>query len=581
MIDVVAFAEWICVEEFLGQFSSLDQIEGVYAIAFNEPKEVEFLYTTTVGHNLVSNIKLQEHYDCTDKRIILIASTNNMYKSVRDFFNDNHGCSATDFTPKSAKVIWQIVDRPDFYISFCETEESVKQKELLVNNYKQEFGGVPIGNKSFNDNDAIPSWSGFNYQGKGIILRAIQQINKLWKEDMDEDNLILQLKRYSIEIELREDFVLYEQTIPIEYVQVKATLAAETYSNYKKAIKQLNDHRNEGGNPEKAKCLLMSAAPIRNWKQDCGVSLYLYEDNCLGLLGITEAIKAELVKLLIKMQQPNDDYKVKIVYEYLCGLLDNRVHEIHNSGKGYQLCLYRDIWLEVKKSYTELKKNALFEAYEAIYQDSCEVLDEMITKRCESCKRTHRYYNCDTCPLEAMKDNFLLTDLIDYAQVLKPDIIVDGRTERQISLLSQVFAEDQLNSLLYQFQFADINNYRREANYHMIDMGEDNHIIPTLMNFRNDIEEVAISTTLSKIRQNISIRKVIDGKALTVESPHFKSKNILEENITNYKEMEKRILEEDGVNSFGKAVAVQEVNFTLVDKMSLISDLKEKSDKRE
>ena len=572
------FIGWFSIEEFLRRYSSLDQIEGVYRISFDEPKDVDFYYTTDNEEDLVSKIKLQEHFKSTDKQMLLIANTKNLYRSIKEFYNENAGVSVTGFTPKSAKVIWQMVNPPELYISFWITGNSVGHKKAVIENYNKQFGCVPLGNKTFNNNDAIPSWSGFNYQGKGIILRAIELINELWETDMNEANVEALLKEYSIEIELKEDFVLYHKANPFEYIQVKATLEAETYSKYEKAVKQLKDHRSEGRQPEQSTCILMSAVAIRNWNEECGVYLYNYNDSFLGLLEIPRAIKEELAKLLTKMQQPIDDYKINIVYENLCGLLDQRVHEIHNSGRGYKLGLYKNFWCEVKISYTEHKKNALYEVYELMYTDSCTILEETITKRCDMCKRVHTEYNCDTCPLASMKENFLLTDLIDYVRILKPNTVLDG-TVNQIRALSQVFSEEQLESLFFQFQFANLSNYRRMPTYHMIDMGEDNQIIPTLLSFRDELEHDAISTTLSKIRQNIYIKKDIDGKALTVDKPHFPSKNILEENITNYKQIEARILAEDGLNVCREEATVQDVNVTLVDKMSLIMDLRRKSDK--
>ena len=60
-------------------------------------------------------------------------------------------------------------------------------------------------------NDAIPSWSGFNYQGKITILCALQEINKNWS-----------VEEYSIELEKHEDFTILRKNKTLALYQVKA-----------------------------------------------------------------------------------------------------------------------------------------------------------------------------------------------------------------------------------------------------------------------------------------------------------------------------------------------------------------------
>lgn len=48
-------------------------------------------------------------------------------------------------------------------------------------------------------NDAIPTWSGFNYQGKVMLLYILKLINQINKE---EDGRV-----YSVNLEEIEDFV--------------------------------------------------------------------------------------------------------------------------------------------------------------------------------------------------------------------------------------------------------------------------------------------------------------------------------------------------------------------------------------
>ena len=54
-------------------------------------------------------------------------------------------------------------------------------------------------------NDAIPSWSGFNYQGKVMLLYVLQLINNLPANEISS---------YQVELEAREDFVIIKNGIP-------------------------------------------------------------------------------------------------------------------------------------------------------------------------------------------------------------------------------------------------------------------------------------------------------------------------------------------------------------------------------
>lgn len=570
--------KWNSIEECLKFLDPNKEIEGVYLLGFPNSSDLEFIKNEVDTNNLVSVVKLNEHYNKTDKKTLLIESSKNLYQSISFFSEDD---LPTNLKPKSAKVLWQISKRPELKVKFLEEQNSFDEKKKLLGKYSETYGVVPLGNKSFNDNDAIPTWSGFNYQGKGVILRAIQLINELWEDKKIENKIEELLQDYSIEIELKEDFVLYHKKIPIEYIQVKATLSEKTFSGYTKAVKQLIDHRREGTNSEGAKCILMSAIEIKNWKDDCSVLLYEYQGKSIGLLEIPKIIKKEISTLLKKTGKTVDEFKVNIIYENLCGLLDQRVREIHFTSKGYHLDLYQDIWKNIKLFYAEQEKNALYSTYELIYNETCSRLIKVMDSRCEECRKGHTEYNCETCPIPSMRDNFIVTNLLDYVHVLNPNKNIEAEKIDQIQSIAESFSEKELKNLFNQFEFAHIDNYRWNPTYHMLDMGKGNYIIPTLLDFGNENFEDSISSTLSNIIDNIKIRSIIDGRALTVVKPgSFESTNIIENNITNYKEVEDRIRAEDGYDVGKSDLRVNEAKVTFVDRMGLIRSLRKESDKR-
>ena len=66
-------------------------------------------------------------------------------------------------------------------------------------------------------NDAIPTWSGFNYQGKMMLLYVLELINQIGK-DKDIDT-------YSVELEKTEDFCIICDSEYKSFHQVKAYLS--------------------------------------------------------------------------------------------------------------------------------------------------------------------------------------------------------------------------------------------------------------------------------------------------------------------------------------------------------------------
>ena len=85
-------------------------------------------------------------------------------------------------------------------------------------------------------NDAIPSWSGFNYQGKIMLLEVLTKINASISSDT--------IASYSVELEIREDFVILCAGRPESFHQVKATLSKSKWSSHSEAMDKLLLHRN-------------------------------------------------------------------------------------------------------------------------------------------------------------------------------------------------------------------------------------------------------------------------------------------------------------------------------------------------
>lgn len=73
-------------------------------------------------------------------------------------------------------------------------------------------------------NDAIPTWSGFNYQGKMMLLYVLELINQIVK-DKNKD-----IDAYSVELEKTEDFCIICDSEYKSFHQVKAYLSISAIS---------------------------------------------------------------------------------------------------------------------------------------------------------------------------------------------------------------------------------------------------------------------------------------------------------------------------------------------------------------
>ena len=126
-------------------------------------------------------------------------------------------------------------------------------------------------------NDAIPTWSGFNYQGKIMLFYILKLINQINKE---EDGRV-----YSVNLEAIEDFCILRDSEYISFHQVKAWLSVAKWSSYSTAMDKLLKHRNDSSNPI-AKCYLMVARDVDDWDEDSNT----YNAN-ISVQGATNDIK--------------------------------------------------------------------------------------------------------------------------------------------------------------------------------------------------------------------------------------------------------------------------------------------------
>lgn len=179
-------------------------------------------------------------------------------------------------------------------------------------------------------NDAVPTWSGFNYQGKITLLCALFEINKLIKCKYE----LSLLENCYIEIEKNEDFVLFIRGQVKALFQVKAYLSKNKTSSFNDAMKKLIAHRSDLKNLV-ATCYLCAPLTISDWNNTGNtyknqIELFFYDNKPVRVTQVAALIKMELRKSLQFMGL--SILRVDDIYLGLCELLDRKVAEMHNQS---------------------------------------------------------------------------------------------------------------------------------------------------------------------------------------------------------------------------------------------------------
>lgn len=194
-------------------------------------------------------------------------------------------------------------------------------------------------------NDAIPTWSGFNYQGKMMLLYVLELINQIAK-DKNKD-----IDAYSVELEKTEDFCIICDSEYKSFHQVKAYLSKDKWNSYSKAMDKLLKHRAESNNPT-AKCYLTVAKEIKDWDDasntyNVSVELYKRASKVVGVCDVRNEIDMEILAYL--KSKGYSDKAEEIVYGELCLFLDDSIARMHKDN-----AIIRELKASPKRLYMAL-----------------------------------------------------------------------------------------------------------------------------------------------------------------------------------------------------------------------------------
>lgn len=360
-------------------------------------------------------------------------------------------------------------------------------------------------------NDAIPSWSGFNYQGKMTLLVSLIEINALLSQGKSLDNCY-------VEIEKTEDFIIYIHGVAVGLYQVKAYLSKTAVSNFTGAMQKLLDHRN-AINAQGASCFLCTPLEINDWRKEENtyqntINLFKYKNSHVHVVDTPSDIQEELTILLSHLDIPTA--RTIDLYLGLCQMLDENISRMHNEDfkrRNYNimfqdiLTFFNDRHISYVASSEARKKE---EIYEYIVGNIKDAIEDYCKNECDNAGICSEITMRNTCALPKSYDYILEIDIFSYCKYLNPH---HTDWDHQFNYIGRL-GEDSIQRLLI-----PIFSLLKSDSLHVCDNciycdsdvydTSEKRVVPTLLSFpfiqrrktEDDIDR-SISNILDKIKKN-------------------------------------------------------------------------------
>lgn len=233
-------------------------------------------------------------------------------------------------------------------------------------------------------NDAIPTWSGFNYQGKMMLLHVLELINQI---ERNNDKRI-----YAVELEKTEDFCIICDSQYRSFHQVKACLSKNKWNSYSEAMDKLLQHRAASSNPT-AKCYLTVAKDIKDWNDasntyKANIELYKRASKVVGLCEVRNEINEEI--LIYLKNKGYSDSVAEVIYAELCLFLDDSIAKMHRQGfkKRTYIIDFSEIIKIIEFAIEKEDVREEFYLKEKIYEYVMENIEKALNNLCQD--------ECDT-----------------------------------------------------------------------------------------------------------------------------------------------------------------------------------------
>lgn len=427
----------------------------------------------------------------------------------------------------SLKIFSQIKNREKLFVGYVRDQGlNIKKKEIIDFIVEKEHT-KPVMNRVFKSNDAIPSWSGFNFQGFVTLLRVMQVINVTSNKDME---------LFEVEIEKYEDFVIYKNGIAEEIYQVKAYVAEKDVSVYAEALEKLLLHKEQLKNP-KAICYIVTAAEISKWDQSKYkevITRYKYESEYhIEMNSLFSSIKTEINHFYINVGKKVQSLDIELAFAYLSRLLATKITELHNNKnktKEDYIIKFSDIIQSLLDATLETEENNLTVMKLRIYEQSMKNINEYIKLFCIQCG----HEDCNECSINNLREVIEFVDISQYAQIISPEEIVDDK----YVYIPAAFSRNNIFEILKDLYYSDVELFYHNEEYIYINNPNPlieymDRIIPSSISLENNLSENrGLSKLLEIFEHKTNLHSKINRSAITATMTHqvvnFKQQKVAE-----------------------------------------------------
>lgn len=417
--------------------------------------------------------------------------------------------------------------------------------------------------------DAIPSWSGYSYQGKASLLCVMQNMNTSIKEGRN-------LEEMCFEIEKNEDLVIYYKKMPIAIYQMKAYLKEDTrkvktvLSAYREASKKLIENRGdlceqlEIPKESYPALYLVTINAVKNWaepsnKYNKNIEIYKYNENYIDLMTVIEYIQLEIALFLDSVLEQDTQVKTKPeeLYLALCDFLDRKITEFHIAGgqSNYKISFKEisKLFLDVIKHGRELE-NARFK--ERVYEELHTAMLDTVSNYCSDdiCPNPN---GCDDCSISFFSEHLSTMDTGEYIKFLNPHIsdwtllmgrsLLEFHSDSFANLILDILEKIDFTHLIMSKDTVLINN-----NIFPL-LSAYQEIMPTLISLRGDSEraENSLQQKMTQISSNVGMHPEINHRILSAGIEVSEPCSLKDESIRYYpkfESIENRLRSRDTLN---------------------------------
>ena len=368
-------------------------------------------------------------------------------------------------------------------------------------------------------NDAIPTWSGFNYQGKMMLLYVLELINQIAK-DKNKD-----IGTYSVELEKTEDFCIICNSEYRSFHQVKAYLSKDKWNSYSETMDKLLKHRAESNNPA-AKCYLTVAREIKDWDDasntyNVSVELYKRASKIVGVCDVRNEINTEILAYL--RSKGYSDKTEEVIYGELCLFLDDSIARMHKQDfkKRKYIIKFSDIVgvMESAIGKEDVRKEYFLKEkiYEYVMQNIEKALNNLCQDECDTSLENCNRVCAAKCGYEKM------TGIVDYGRFCKslnPSKVDEW--DNELNLVENL-SVDKIQSEIYELLYrsgtpekvmGDNCGIYLQSKY---SQAPSKQVIPTFLDLtRGARKERALQNIFQNIINNTDIIDILAGNSITV-----------------------------------------------------------------